>query len=386
MTRAFSADRRELTALRLAAQGISTADATSPADVVGHLVAMQAQDFAGAMWSIGLRMEKTTHGEIESAIANRELVRSWPMRGTLHFVLPEDLGWILTLTRDRIIRGASARFAERGLSQTDFRRAEEIAVANLSGGRSLTRNELQSCFDEAGIATAEQRGYSILWYLSQMGVLVFGPVQGKQHTFVLFDEWVTSARRLEGDEALGEFARRYFTSHGPATVRDFAWWSSLTLTDARRGLAMSRDSLDELIVADESYFLAKDLQPAGKSVFLLPGFDEYVLGYQDRSAPLSDGIATRIVPGNNGVFLPTIVVDGEIVGTWRKRIFARSLTVELSPESALSPTSVARATAVANRFGRFLGKQTDLSIDVGPQNAPEREKRRPKKVIQGHNR
>jgi Winged helix DNA-binding domain len=339
MSRAFTAGRRQLTSLRIAAQHIDSANFTSPAEVVRHMVCMQAQDFAAAKWSVGLRAAGTTDAAVEGAIAGREFVRSWPMRGTLHFVAPEDLGWILALTRERVIRGATARFTELGLTEDVLRRAEDLAVSLLSGGRMLSRNALQNHWLAAGLETGGLRGYSMLWYLSISGVLVFAEKLGTQHSFALLSEWVSNPRLLAGDEALAELARRYFVSHGPATVRDFAWWASLTLTAARRGLELSRPDLDELVVDEIHYFLPKDARPARPGVFLLPGFDEFLLGYQDRGAPLSSELSNAIVPGNNGIFQPTIVVDGEIVGTWRLTKSAKQKVVEPFVHLPLSATA-----------------------------------------------
>jgi Winged helix DNA-binding domain len=370
MTREFTADRRQITALRLSAQHIDTADFERPADVVRHMLAMQAQDFAGAKWAVGLRTPGATDAEIELAIANREIVRSWPMRGTLHFVAPEDLGWMLSVTRDRTIRGAKTRLAERGLDESVLRRAEAVARSKLQGGGVLSRDDLQREWERAGIVTTGQRGYSILWYLSITGVLVFGPVLGKQHSFVLFDEWVQNSRQLSRDEALGEFARRYFESHGPATIRDFAWWSSLTLGDARRGALIVRDDLDELVVGDANYFLSKKARPAPRGVQMLPGFDEYILGYQDRRAGLSDGVAKLIIPGNNGVFQPTIVIDGEVVGTWRRAASAKQVNIELFPVIPLNKRSFSASANYAKRYGAFLQKPAIVSELPPTQLAP----------------
>ena len=308
---------------------------------------MQAQDFAGVKWSVGLRAPGITDGEVERALATGEIVRSWPMRGTLHVVAPEDLGWMLTLTTPRLMRGTTKRRADLGLDDAMVERARELAVEHLTGGRVLTRDAIQSMWNENGIETTGQRGYHILWSLSQTGTLVFGPLDGKQHTFTLLDEWVTAPRRLEADEALGEWAQRYFSSHGPATLKDFAWWASLTMAEARTGLAIA--DLDTLEADGTTYYLARDLEPAPRSVQLLPGFDEFILGYQDRTAALAVEHFPIIVPGNNGIFQPTIVSNGEVVGTWKRIAKAKRVEVQLLPFD--SAPVVDRALTA---YGRFL--------------------------------
>jgi len=347
--------RAQLTRLRLAAQWIARPrPGASAADVVRHLTAMQAQDFAGAQWSVALRTTTLTEKHVEAAIADRSIVRSWPMRGTLHFVAPEDLGWILGLTGERGMRAAAGRHRQLELDEADFDRAADVARERLSGARLLTRPALLKTWDDAGISTAGQRGAHLLVNLSQKGVLVFGPREGKQHTFALLDDWVTAPRRLEGDEALGELARRYFASHGPATVRDFAWWSSLTLTQARAAVVIAKP--DELVIDDTTYYLDAAVEPARGGVHLLPGFDEYLLGYQDRTAALTKEHFELVVPGSNGMFMSTVVVDGEVIGLWRRTVKAGGLDVTVTPFAASPDPGASPDTkrAVA-RYAKYLG-------------------------------
>ena len=363
MTRAFTPQHRRLTALRIAAQGIDGAGSAAPAaparSVVGtvqRMLALQAQDLAGALWSVGLRSPGSTLADVEAAIAAREVVRSWPMRGTLHLVPARDLGWMLSLTADRMVRGTEGRRRDLGISHADIELARETARSRLGGGRSLSRDALLAAFDLAGVSTSGQRGYHLLSHLGITGTLVFAVPEAKQQSFALLDEWVPEPRVLEREQALGEFALRYFTGHGPATVRDFAWWSSLTLADARRGLAVARDGLEELVTGDTSYFHAPDAVDAGRGVHALPGFDEYLLGYQDRSAPLAGGPLELVAPGKNGLFLSTIVVDGEVVGTWRRTLGARGVSVQTHPFRPLGAAGERRLEAALGRYAAFLGR------------------------------
>lgn len=359
MTRAFTADRRLLTGLRLTAQHIAGEPLGSPAAVVRHLLCMQAQDYPGALWSVGLRTVDATVADVERAIADREIVRSWPMRGTLHLVPAEDLDWILRLTGQRILASAAGRHRELGLEESHFALAAHTAERVLSGGGILTRAELLAAFASAGVDVAGQRGAHLLLALSARRILVFGPMQGKSPTFTLLEEWIPAPRRVEGDEALAEFVLRYLSSHGPATIRDFAWWSSLTLTDARRGLAAVESQLEAIDVDGVIRYHRAGLQTAAPGVHALPGFDEYVLGYQDRSAQLSTDFAPAIVPGNNGVFRPTIVVDGEIVGTWSKSTTAKKVRIASEPFAPLAARQTRAFSTALERYGRFLGLATE---------------------------
>ena len=353
---AYTPSRRRLSALRLAAQGIAQPDAATPEAAVKTALASQAQDFLGATWSVGLRTPGSTAAGVESAHEAGRFVRSWPMRGTLHFVAGEDLGWMLGLTGARMLQTAAGVRRRLGLTDDDYLRAEAVARELLGGARQAKRAELLAAFDAAGVSPAGQRGVHILGQLAQLGILVLA----RRDAWALLEEWVTAPRRLARDEALEEFALRYFTSHGPATVKDFAWWSSLTLADARAGLAAARDRLDELELDGATYYLRPGLEPAERAVHLLPGFDEYLLGYADRSAPLAGEHANTVVPGGNGLFMPTIVVDGEVVGIWKRERGAKRTVVTLSPLRPLPAATMREVRKRITRYAEFAETEVEL--------------------------
>jgi len=357
-----------LTRLRLAAQLIEGSRFSTPGEVVRWLLAIQAQDLPGAEWSVGLRAPGTTLREVDAALSRGEIVRSWPMRGTLHLVPAEDIGWMVGLTSERTIRSLARRYDELGLEPGTFKQAQEVAVTALEGGRTLSRASLFETFETAGISTAGQRGPHILGYLHQRGTLVLGPVHGTGQHVVLHDEWVREARRPERDEALGEWVLRYFRSHGPATVKDFTWWTKLTVRDARIGLAIARDQLEQTTVDDVSYWMAPGLPDrASRRVHALPGFDEYLLGYQDRGAALDPANAQVVVPGNNGVFQPTIVVKGRVVDTWRRKVTPSGITLTPRPFASLSDATLAAFGKSVAAYGRFLGAAAQVADqDVHP--------------------
>jgi hypothetical protein len=350
-----------LVRLRLASQRLSGARFDTPVEVVRWMTAMQAQDFAGAKWAVGLRTDSATDRDVEDALTRGEIVRSWPMRGTLHFVAAEDLGWMLAATSERLINGAAARRAALGLTMELLETARGAAIQALSGSRALTREQMHAVFETVGISPEGQRGYHVLWHLSQTGTLCFGPPKRTQQTFVLLDEWVPAPRRLDPDEAIAEWCLRYFRSHGPATIRDFAWWSSLTLTAARRALESVRDALDVLHVDGTEYFHAPGLEAAPGEVRALPGFDEYLLGYQDRAPQLAPEHAHTVTPGKNGVFKPTIVRDGFVVGTWKRSGTARQVRLQVQPFAKLSQRTRTGFVREAVRYGSFLG--VPVSVD-----------------------
>ena len=306
---------------RLVAQRLAGPGLASGADVVRHLTCVQAQDLPGALASVRLRTAPQGT-DIAEALATGEVVRSWPMRGTLHLVPGEDLGWMLELTSRRLIDGAAARRRELGLAPGDADRAADLATRALAGGRSLGRDELMAIWADAGLLGVPQCGYHLLWWISQRGVTCFGPLDGAQQRIVLLAEWVTG-RRLERAAALAEWIGRYFRSHGPATRADAMRWTGLTAREVDEGLA-GATGLATVEIEGVAHHLDPQvpgrlagLGARARATLLLPGFDELVLGYADRSATVPPEHADAIVPGGNGVFRATIVDAGRVVGTWR---------------------------------------------------------------------
>jgi hypothetical protein len=342
---------------RLLNQRIAGATFQTPADVVRWMGAMQAQDYHQALWAIGLRMQAATVAQVEQAIAAGHILRTWPMRGTIHFVPPDDAKWMLTLCAARMLAADARRMRQLDLTLEIIERCQAVFVDALSGGKRLTRAAMLTLLENAGISTAGQRGYHILWYLAQSGVICLGPMEDKQQTVALLDEWAPHAHDLPREEALAELTRRFFISHGPATLADFARWSGLTMTDAKAGVRMNSDALIAATIDGTEYWLSKDQAEqtldAAAGVYLLPGFDEYVLGYKDRSAVLTAEHAQKIVPGNNGIFFPTVVIDGQIVGVWKRTRKRKGVDMSFEPFTAFGERE-AQVVAAAQEYSDFL--------------------------------
>jgi hypothetical protein len=361
---------------RLRRQLITRSPATDPAQVVAALGAVQAQDYLGSLWAIGLRCPGATAADVERAIADRAIVRTWPMRGTLHLVPAADVRWLLWLLAPRILAAAAGRHRQLGLDEATFARSREAFVTALHDGGRLTRDAMYQVLERAGVSTAGQRGYHILWRLGQEGLICFGPRAGRQHTFVLLDEWASGARDMERDEALATLAVRYFTGHGPATLGDFAWWSGLAAADARAALAMASaglthddiDGTEHWTVGDGPPCAAK--WPAGEwgdgpsRVELLPAFDEYLVGYRDRAALLDPRHAGRVVPGGGGMLVPTIVSDGRVIGTWKRELKKDTVVVIGRPFGELTRDEGLGFSAAAERYGGFLGRAAKPRLDA----------------------
>jgi hypothetical protein len=324
--------------LRLAALGLVGPGEPTAADAVRRLGAVQAQDYPGALASVALRTASRLRKDVEAALDAGEVVRSWPMRGTLHLVAADDLRWFLDTVGARALAGVGKRWAGLELDEAQAERARQLVLEALTVRGRASRAELLAAIGEGGVAVTGQRGYHLLWYLSQTGTLCLGPTDGAgEQLFVLLDDWVRGGRRLDRDEALAELALRYFTGHGPATVADLVRWAGSTVRDVRAGVAEVRDRLAAVTIDGTEYLMdpaSPDRLAAARAeaegVLLLPGFDEFVLGYGDRTAVVPAELATRIVPGNNGVFRATVVHRGRVVAVWRwnGRGAARSPAVE----------------------------------------------------------
>lgn len=339
------------------------APAPGPTDVAGVVEwfgAMQAQDQASALWSLGVRLPGHTLADVQDALERREAIRTWPMRGTVHLVPPRDAHWMLDLTGVRALAGAAARRAVIGLTEADADRAVEVLGAALAGGGRLTRSECLAKLAGAGIDNAGQRGYHLLWYASQRGVTCVAPNVGKEQTFVLLDEWVPDPHRPDRDEALATIALRYFRSHGPTTRQDFAGWTGLTAADARRGIAAAGAALTTIRLDDVETVVDPGLLDAPRTpvddLLTLPGFDEYLLGFKDRSLMLDPEHKKAIIPGSNGVFQSTIVRAGRVIGTWKRTIAKSQVNVAVHPLVSLTGAERSRVEAAFGAYGRFMGQ------------------------------
>ncbi|MFF1879061.1 winged helix DNA-binding domain-containing protein [Leifsonia sp. NPDC058230] len=369
MTAASAAD---LLRFRLLAHGLAGEHESTPKAVVDRMLAVQAQDFGAACWALGVRAPGIVQADVIAALDAGEIIRSWPMRGTLHFVPPADLRWMLSITTERMVNGLTLRHRQLELESPDFVKAQDVVTAAIQGGRDISRADLMELWEANGIATAGQRGYHLIYFLAQTGVLCWGPSHKTQQSLVLLDEWVPESRDLGHDEALAEFFVRYVAGHGPATMKDFVWWTKGTVAGAKTALAVAGDRLTSLTVDGIEYWMPTELTgrasenaptAAEKSaVHLLPGFDEYLIGYQNRDVVLDPEHADIIVPGGNGVFAPIIVSRGRVTGTWKRKTTSTRVTVDPRPFSPLTSAATTKVARGARAYGRFLG----LTGEVGP--------------------
>ncbi|MEU4217779.1 winged helix DNA-binding domain-containing protein [Actinoplanes sp. NPDC026623] len=331
----------------------------SVAGVVQWFGAMQAQDMASGLWSLGVRLPAFDVGDVTAALERREAIRTWPMRGTVHLVPPADAHWMLDVMGVRMLAGAAKRRASLGLSEQVAERGVEALATALKGAR-LTRAECLTALADAGVTLTGQMGYHLLWYASQRGVTCIAPHVGKEQTFVLLDEWVPDPNRPSREEALGIIALRFFRSHGPATRADLARWTGLTMTDVKAGIAAAGDALTTVgvdgaeMIAERSLLESDPAGPASEWA-ALPGFDEYMLGYKDRAMMLDEGHFDAVVPGGNGVFQSTIVRGGRVAGTWKRTLGKKAVTIDVFPLVPLKPAERAQVEAALQPYARFVG-------------------------------
>jgi hypothetical protein len=335
----------------------------SAEDVVASLGAMQGQDYGQSLWAIGLRTAGGRIADVEEALQSGRVVRTWLMRGTIHYVLAEDVRWMLGLFGARdLARLTPKAWQYHHMTPELMSLARKTFVEALTGGGCLTRREMIDLMAGVGIPDDRQQSYFTFIHLAQEGLVVPGPPRGKEQTFVLLDEWAPRQRSLEGDEAMAVLASRFFGSHGPATLADFANWCGIGVREASRGLEAVKDSLVREEFGGKEYWLPPGLTP-GSGAFLLPAYDELVIGYKDRSAFFTryDEIP---ISTYNGMFYATIIEDGQIAGLWRRVMKKTSVDVELRPLPGFDVDRLAEHTA---RFGDFLG----LPVRTVVKDAPE---------------
>lgn len=346
---------------RLTNQHLAGNPFTTASEVVAWLGAVQAQDYAGAKWAIAQRTAGLTDAAVEQAFAAGAILRTHVMRPTWHFVTPEDIRWMLALTAPRV-KALNAYYCRKlELDEATFARSNAVLAKALQGGQQLTRSELAAILRQAGIAVDNllRIGY-IMGQAELDAVICSGTLRGKQHTYALLDERAPQAKSLARDEALAELTRRYFTSHGPATLPDFVWWSGLTTSDARTGLELAKPHLVQEVSSGQTYWLPSSSPPVNASsptVHLLPAYDEYTVAYKDRTAIL-DLVYTE--QAKNGIFNPVIVVDGRIVGNWKRTIKKEAVVMTLNPFTTLTQAKNQAVGMAAEHYGNFLERPVEL--------------------------
>lgn len=305
---------------RLSNHLITQGKLNTPESVVSRMGAIQAQDYGQAKYAIASRTVNAKNSDIEKAIDERKIVRTWALRGTLHILAAADIHWLLPLVTRGILSRHQPQFKKWSLADDDFTKIHHSLVRLLTGGKQFTRPALFEGLAQNNIDTTGLRGNYILYKAGWLGIICLGPREGKQDTYTLLEEWLPKPPEITREDALARLTERYFQSHGPATLKDYTFWSGLSITEARAGLELIRGKLTKAEVSSQHYWMAGNSSGADGSFdksYLLAGFDEYLLGYQDRSLILNASVAKQVIL-QNGIFKPVIITCGKTTGTWSR--------------------------------------------------------------------
>lgn len=354
-------DDRAIARWRLRNQHLCGPGLASASEVVRWLVGVQAENHAQASWAVATRTTGLSQAEFARAFADGEILRTHVLRPTWHFVHPEDIRWLLELTRPRVVRTFRSLQRELGLDDGTLAAADDVIVRALHDGHHLTRAELGERLGHRGLP-GSGRGLVVVVACAELdGLICSGTPSGKDHTYALLDERAPGARVMGRSDALAELAIRYFRGHGPATERDLAYWATLTLADVRAGVAAAGGQLDSF-VHDGRTFLVADPVPDARCEprgHLLQIFDEFYRGYQDSRRVLD---ADGWVPPGRETSAGMAVVDGQMVGGMVRRIEADRVTFEVTLHRVLDDAALDALHAAAARYGRFLGREPTLIL------------------------
>ncbi len=342
---------------RLYNQFLSRTDLTEPGDVVRRLAAVQSQDYGGAKWALGLRLDHATDAALDRDFNEGRFLRTHILRPTWHFVAPEDLRWMLKLSAPRVHTANAFMYRQLEVDRASLRKSYKVLEKALGGGKHLTRSELGSAFEKAGIIATGQRLAYFVMSAELDAILCSGPRHGKQFTYALLEEHVPETHPLDRGEALAELTRRYFATRGPATLHDFTWWSGLTMADAKQGIEMVKDHFSRQVMDGNVYWFDDSVSPVRQpspTAHLLPNYDEYFIGFKDRSA--IGKLITPWRPDESGATLSVhvIILDGQIVGGWKRSFKKTAVVVELTLLSELTEKQYRAVTKAAERYGEFM--------------------------------
>ena len=342
---------------RLLNQQIAATQFKQPDEIVSWMVAMQSQEYNSAKWAIGLRLPGNTDKTIEHAFNAGTILRTHLLRPTWHFVTPADIRWILKLTAPRVHIFNAFGYRLEKLDAKTFKHSNDVIARALEGGKHLTRNVLAAELDRAKITASGIRLTCIMMYAELEGIICSGPRVGKQFTYALLEERVPKVKKLfSKEEALAVLALRYFSSRSPATLKDFVWWSGLTVKDAKESIAMLPKDFERKTIEDQEYIyapLSSDKISLAKATFLMPNFDEYGISYKDRSI-LKGNKDTHNFITKNGGSIPTLVVDGQTAGTWKPTTKKNKTTVETNTYWPLSKTKQHAVEHAVSKYCSFI--------------------------------
>jgi hypothetical protein len=336
-----------------------------PEEVVRWLGAVQAQDYAGAKWAIGQRVKNCADADVEQAYIAGKILRTHMMRPTWHFVVPEDIRWMQELTSPRVHQVMGYYRRQHELDEMLLKRSKNVLIKALQGGKEKTRTELAEALKKAGITASGPRLAHLIMHAELDALISSGAMRGKQHTYALLEERVPKAKKLKRDEALAELTKRYFTSHGPALAKDFAGWSGLTSVDVKAGIEMVKPKLLHEVINEKTYWFV-DSATSSKikepTIHLLPNYDEYFIGYKDHSPSFDLSLNADSKVLYNVLSRHIIVMNGKIIGGWRRLFRKKEVLIETKLLVALNKIQKEALHAAAEKYGKFLGMPAILTF------------------------
>jgi hypothetical protein len=349
--------------MRLVSQGLAGTGFACPESVVHWLTAVQSQDFSAAKWALGRRVPGSRHADIQSAFDEGRLLRTHILRPTWHFVAPSDIRWMQRLTSPHVKRISASYLRKLGLDGDLVGRATKVLTRAIQDGGALTKSAIHDALAEHGFELDLFRLGFIIMEAELDALICSGPMQGKQHTYTLLNDRVSNETELTGDEALAELSRRFFESHGPATDREYARWSGLTLTNARRGLEMAKESLTPVEIEGIVHWHGANTPVSGElpnGAYLLHEYDECYLTYL--TLGFADLPHDRSAAEWEDTFFRPIIINGMRAGTWRRSIARKQVKIEVNLFTRLSRRQLELLEAEVARYGEFLGMPAHLSI------------------------
>ena len=351
---------KQLLALRLQNQQLLNPQFKNVGDVVSWMGAVQAQDYYGALWAIGLRMKNTVEAEIEKALDEKKMVRSWPMRGTLHFTSPQDLRWMLKYLAVRVKPRMASVHRKAGLDEKIFTKSKKLWEKALLSEIEFTREELYAVLERSRIHTGDTRGLHILVEAAHSGLICFGSRRGKQQTLRLLDEWISATEpMISKEEAMARLATLYIQSHGPVLVEDLAWWSGLNKTEAQRAIESISAKLSSVKFDGKVFWFFEpesSIKISKNRTWLLPTYDEFGMAYKDRSLIISDDNMRKA----GGFFIAPIINDGKVTGLWRRTLDKNEVAIEKKSFRKFSAAEDKSLKVALKAYGKFIGREPKL--------------------------
>lgn len=343
--------------IRLQSQQLAGTAFCSPKQLIGYMGAIQAQDADMCKWAIGARLPKSTVQQVNDALDKGDIIRTHVLRPTWHLVSRDDIYWLIGLTAPQVMAAMRSNDKKLELTEVIFIKSNKLIEKALIGNKHLTREELLADFKNAGITTNENRASHLLMRAECEGIICSGAKSGKHQTYTLLQELIPKPASLTKDEALAKLAKTYFTSRSPATLRDFEWWSGLSITEARHALEMAKGELISETINNQTYWLSTDFKiPAAQnSLHLLPAFDEYLIAYANRSAAIKSEHQPHAF-SNNGIFRPVIIVNGKATGIWKRSINKDTVTIQTNFFNQPTKQLLPKLNRAIKAYTKFLGK------------------------------